>query len=257
LSFKDVVHAGGRTVLLPVTDTALARAFAGLAWARGGRPLHPRGVVHAAVLEVEPGSPLGVPLLDTPGRHRAVVRVSRAAGLPPWLPDVHGVAVRLLDVHGPGRHQDVLLNTSSARPLLRHVPIPSRELAGRFLSALAPTALAGVPFVLGAVPLPVTPGPTPRQQPAGPDGAGPAWRLVVARGSGAWRPLGVLRLGERTGEGAGDGTGDDGGLEFDVHVNTGGGISPTGAVQALRHSSYRAAQRVRRERSARPVPTGR
>jgi hypothetical protein len=35
--------------------------------------------------------------------------LSRALGLPEWLPDPCGLAIRAPDAYGPGRHQDLLM----------------------------------------------------------------------------------------------------------------------------------------------------
>src|SRR4051794_11743728 len=66
----------------------------------------------------------------------AVVRVSRALGLPELLPDLVGVAIRVLDARGPGRHQDVLLSSSGRGPLLRHLALPRRSVHGAFCTTL-------------------------------------------------------------------------------------------------------------------------
>ena len=53
------------------------------------------------------------------------MRFSRGAGLPEPLPDILGVAVRVLDSHGPGGHQDFLLATSSGLPVAHHALLPA------------------------------------------------------------------------------------------------------------------------------------
>ena len=79
---------------------------------RHGRALHPRGLMVAGTLEVAGGAALGVPVLDVPGEHEVVARLSKGGSLPGGLPDVLGLAVRL-----PGP-LDVLLSTCGAVPWL-------------------------------------------------------------------------------------------------------------------------------------------
>ncbi|WP_336207326.1 hypothetical protein [Nonomuraea sp. LPB2021202275-12-8] len=90
-----------------------ARLLAGLAGRlRHGRALHPRGLVVAATLQVRGGSrrPLGLPVLDEPGEHEVIARLSKGGSLPGSLPDVLGLAVRL-----PGP-VDLLLSTCGPLP---------------------------------------------------------------------------------------------------------------------------------------------
>jgi hypothetical protein len=106
-------------------DSLLTAAFGALAHVRRARALHPDGAAFAAVLRVPGGRCPGVPLLDAPGEHRALVRVWRAAGTPWPLPDGLGLALRVPDAHRPGRHQDVLLTTTIGLPLLHHLVVPT------------------------------------------------------------------------------------------------------------------------------------
>src|SRR5688572_9064652 len=88
---------------------------------RGKRVLHPRGRTFGGRLVVPGGTSYGVPLLDEPGAYDVLVRLSRSAGLPAPLPDIQGVAVRVLDAHGPRQHQDWLVDTALPAPLLRRL----------------------------------------------------------------------------------------------------------------------------------------
>jgi hypothetical protein len=76
----------------------------------------------AAVAEA-PARP-GVPLFQAGAAHAALLRFSRGAGLPEPLPDALGVAIKLPDAHGPSADQDLLLTSSSDRPLLRRLLLP-------------------------------------------------------------------------------------------------------------------------------------
>jgi hypothetical protein len=98
--------------------------FARLARLRHRRALHPRGTVAAATVSFDPASALGSAV--GPGPHQVRVRLSRGLGVPPPLPDVHGVAVRLdhdegrvdLLFSGTARHQSTLLPYRSASGLV-------------------------------------------------------------------------------------------------------------------------------------------
>src|SRR3954451_369301 len=91
-------------------------AFAVLARARGTRALHPKGPVLRARATLRGGVD-GVTALARPRTVDALVRPSMALALPDGRRDRHGLAVRLCDLHGPGRHQDLLLTSAPAPPL--------------------------------------------------------------------------------------------------------------------------------------------
>ena len=84
---------------------------------RGERAIHNRGRALTGRLTVSGGGATGVPLLDEPGSYDVLLRLSRSVGLPARLPDILGLAVRVLDAHGPGRHQDLLLDSTLERSL--------------------------------------------------------------------------------------------------------------------------------------------
>src|SRR3954447_3771270 len=88
-----------------------AVAFAGLSAVRRARVFHPDGAAFSATLDVRGNRAerWGVRLLDEEARHRSLVRLSRGIGVPEPLPDILGLAVRVLDAHGPDQHQDLLL----------------------------------------------------------------------------------------------------------------------------------------------------
>src|SRR3954466_549205 len=67
-----------------------------LARVRGGKPMHPRGVVFDARLtRTGPAHPWGLSWIGGRGGADVLVRISRGAGLPPRFPDLLGLAVRL------------------------------------------------------------------------------------------------------------------------------------------------------------------
>jgi hypothetical protein len=176
------------------------------------------------------GADLGVPLLDEPGRHDCLVRFSRSLGLPDRLPDVLGVAVRVLDAHGPGHHQDLLLDSTVSPPVLRRWPLPRYDLLGALFSSLTPYELGGRRWVLGLLPDPTAPAVRSVPDVVG-RGDGARLRLAVASAHGPWREVAVLELAGAVSGGRQ--------LRFSPDV-TGGGIRPAGWLQDLRRSAYRA-----------------
>ncbi len=75
---------------------------AGVAWARGGRPVHPHGAVHRARLVVEGArhAPAASRLIATEAEHAALVRFSRSLGLPRPFPDLLGLSLRVMGAYG-------------------------------------------------------------------------------------------------------------------------------------------------------------
>src|SRR5688572_16296331 len=108
--------------LSSVAGAAVGGVLAAVAAARRGKAVHPHGVVHRArlVIEGSPSAPPAAELLATAGEHEALVRFSRSLGLPRPLPDLLGMSIRVVDAHGPDRHQDFLLVTSVDLPVLHH-----------------------------------------------------------------------------------------------------------------------------------------
>jgi hypothetical protein len=119
--------------------------------------VHARGRAFTGSVTLPGGLGTGAPLLDTPGTFDVLVRFSRSVGLPPWLPDVYGLAVRLGDAHGPGGHQDLLLDTTQPAPLLRRLPWPRWDATSAVYSSLLPYDVGGRRLLVGAVPVAGTP----------------------------------------------------------------------------------------------------
>ena len=176
---------------------------------RGKRVLHPRGVTCTGRLVMPGGTSYGAPLLDQPGSYDVLVRRSRSAGLPAPLPDVHGLAVRVLDCYGPGRHQDWLVDSTASAPVLRRLPLP--RFRPQLYSSLLVYDVGGQRVLLGAR--------------AADDG----YALLVASAHGAWQEVGqvtvtgVAEVGRK--------------VRFDPWT-TGEGITPTGWLQELRRGAY-------------------
>ena len=221
-SVKPLPTTPGQTIPAP-TPGPIARvtgvAFRALSQARGARIFHPHGTGYDATLQITSGWE-GVPALAPGSEHRAIVRLSRAAGLPKPLPDAHGIGLRLPDVNGPCRHQDFLFATSSRGPLLQHLLLPGLH-EGQPYSSLLFYKIGDDVRVVGALP----------------DGE-LRYKLAVAPMRGGWQPIGDLRLhrelpGEYTEQ-----------LAFSPW-NTGEGIRPIGPLMGLRRAAYRGSQRGR------------
>jgi hypothetical protein len=195
---------------------------------RGERAVHAKGRALTGQLTVPGGAGTGARLLDEPGSYDVVVRLSRAIGLPDTLPDIAGLAVRVLDAYGEGRHQDLLLDSTLPQPLLRHLPWPQRHARGTLYSSLLPYDAAGRRVLLGARPAP------------GPDPSGPlpgalGFELLLGTSYGPWQPWGLLQAERELPAPLGRQT------RFDPWV-TGGGLRPAGPLQELRRRAYAAAQ---------------
>lgn len=229
---------------VPAPVAAATSAFWGaLSTLRGRRrSLHPNGDAYRAELVVpdRPGS-LGADLLDQPGTRRAIVRFSRGAGLPEPLPDILGMAIRVLDAHGPGAHQDFLVVTSADVPVAHHALLPARSYFDRTFSSILVYSIGGRTRLVGA---------QPRTE--APHGAGTglgALKTAAARGDleydlsiaapfGHFEAIARLRIRDRLPDD------DSEHLRFNVW-NTGGGIRPGGPFQGLRLPAYEGSQRGR------------
>jgi hypothetical protein len=124
-------------------DSALSAVAAGvfttLAKLRRARGVHPHGIGFDGVLTLQAGP--GLDLMPGLGPRRsvpAVVRLSRSFGFPRPLPDLLGVAVKLPDLHGPGRDQDFLLVSALDGRLSKYVPAPASRYSWRAYSSLLP-----------------------------------------------------------------------------------------------------------------------
>ena len=221
----DLAVAAGRLVAVPLG--ALARR-------RQGKPMHPRGAVLDAVLERSGGpADWGVPWLAGPAREAAVVRLSRGGGLPAPLPDLLGLAVRVPDGDRP---VDLLLSTTGSGRWTRFLPVPRADAATTYTSLMGYRCAAGT-VRLAAVPdgpaaLPSDPGPVAATAP------GTAFRLLAARGAGAWVPFARLVLGQPA-----DPLDPD--LHLDAVRNPPPGMLADGPMARFRAPAYAAAQRAR------------
>jgi hypothetical protein len=229
---------------------ATAAGFYALAALRRRRSLHPTGVGYQGELLVcgGPGRS-GVPLLRPGAAYPALLRFSRGAGLPEPLPDALGVAVKLPDAHGPGADQDLLLTSSTSRPLLRRLLFPARSFVrGAFSTALR-YDLGGERVVVLLVPAPTG----NRRSPGGVGRSGGALaelRAAAVAGLGLeLRTAGTLGPSQRLATltvGQPLSAEQTQALRFNPWT-TGPGIRPSGWLNLLRDAAYRASQRGRRD----------
>jgi hypothetical protein len=228
---------------------ATAAGFYALAALRRRRSLHPTGVGYHGQLLVGdgPGRP-GVPLLRPGATYPALLRFSRGAGLPEPLPDALGVAVKLPNAHGPGADQDLLLTSSTSRPLLRRLLFPARSFVRGAFSTALPYDLNGERVVVLLVPAPTG----NERSPGGVDRSGGTMaelRAAAAAGLGfELRTAGTLGPSQRLATltvGQPLSAEQTQALRFNPWT-TGPGIRPCGWLNLLRDAAYRASQHGRR-----------
>jgi hypothetical protein len=230
---------------------AVATAFSALAALRRKRSLHPTGVGYQGWLQGTDESPArpGVPLFQTGATRPALLRFSRGAGLPEPLPDALGVAMKLPDAHGPGSDQDLLLTSSTDRPLLRRLLFPARSFVRGAFSTALPYDVGGERVVLLLVPVPNGGG-----RSGGGDGhrhvGGALAELRVAADNGLGfelrtaKTFGRSQLLATVMAGAPLSAEQTEALRFNPWT-TGPGIRPAGWLNLLRDAAYRSSQRSR------------
>jgi hypothetical protein len=229
---------------------AVAAGFYLLAVFRSKRSLHPAGVGYRGWLVVgddHPGRP-EVPLFRPGTVQPALVRFSRGAGLPEPLPDVLGVAVKLPGAYGPGDDQDLLLTSSTDRPLLRRLLFPATSFVRGAFSTALPYELGGKRVVLLLVPAH-----TDGSQSAGAvrrggraalaelnaaAAGGLRFELRTASSFGPSQPLATLTTDQPLSPEQTEA------LRFNPWT-TGPGIRPAGWLNLLRDTAYKASQRGR------------
>ena len=207
------------------------------------KPLHPDGAVLPATLHRD-GAPTawGAPWLDATGEHETTVRLSRSAGLPPPLPDVLGLALR---VRIDGLDADLLLSSTGrgrlGRFLLRPRTAPGRSIYTTLLPYRSPRG----PVLIAAEPE------RPRQLP--PDPAGLAGELTAtpmrfvlscAAPRGEWERFGSLEIGGQTDARTGRSS-VDAPVSFDPVLNPLPGLRMYDIAARLRAQAYRSARRSR------------
>jgi hypothetical protein len=234
-------HGARRGGASAAAGGAVGAVLAGLAALRRGKAVHPDGVVHEARLRPfgSPDAPRGTPLLGEPGEHRALARFSRSLGLPRPIPDLLGMSIRVLDAHGPGRHQDLLLVTSGDLPILHHLFLPATDVQQRPYTSSLPYRAGQERFLVGALPDPTSARPAGRDEfdrlaAAAATGA-LRFRLAVAPVFGRFRPVAELAIGRELPR-------ELDSLRFNPIANSGPGFEPLGFLNGMRDAAYRASQ---------------
>ncbi len=205
----------------------LAALFAAFSRLRpAAKPLHSRGsVVDARIVRSGLAQPVGVPWLDEAGADDVLVRFSRGVGLPPRLPDVLGMAIRV----GPGgRFADLLFSTTGRGRRSRFVLVPRRQYAPAFYGTLMPYRSPSGPVLLGASSRPYA------------DGV--SVELFVAAPRGVWRRFGCFTAPLSPADS------QDRPVTFDPVLHYLPGLEPYEEVRRLREGAYAAARRARGDR---------
>jgi hypothetical protein len=223
-------------------DPIAYRAFAALSRIRRMRIFHPEGEVFESTIRIDTGGGFPAGIFAEPGEQRAVVRLSRGAGLPGGSPDVLGIAIRAPDAYGAGRHQDVLTVSSGEAPVLRHAILPG--LGGFFkprYSSVAPFETPAGFLMLGVKCQ--DSGPSPSDLAELRDVAeGRTFELAGATLTGRWQRFGELTIGRRSQDPEVES------IRFNPW-NTSDELKPRGPLMRLRDPAYRGSQ-AGREASA-------
>ncbi|THA50162.1 DUF1360 domain-containing protein [Streptomyces sp. A1136] len=206
--------------------------------------LHPDGLTLSGTVSIEPKgtNPWSVPFLDEPGSHEAVVRWSRAVGLPGALPDGMGLAVHVPRPGGQNGPFDLLMTSSGSSRLTRHLPLPRVRGDGPY-STLTSYRFPDRKRVVGAFPL--EPG---RRLPAALGELAAAlrerpavFRLCAAGPGEAWRPFATLTVRAEPPSASHSPSG------FDPYVACLPKLPPGRRLGLIRHAAYAGSRRGRIE----------
>jgi hypothetical protein len=214
-----------------VAGLGLGAVSGAVAALRHGRPLHPQGVTLRVTLLAEGAGHTGVPLLDDAGVSDGTVRVSRAMGLPPWLPDIYGVALRLPRATGQDAPADLLFASTGDSRLGRFTLLLHSDLSDGPLTTLLPVRSPAGPLLLRLEPVP---GSVVRE-------VGPSLRvpdrlsLSYAVGAGPWVTVAEVAVGARV-------EGQDDPRRHDPVVHQLPGTEQYPVVRFLREPAYAAAR---------------
>jgi hypothetical protein len=209
------------------------------------RPIHRYGVTFRATFRSAAALPEleATTVFRTDAPQPALVRVSQAFTADFPL-DYIGLAVKLTDAYGQGRHQDFVLVSSPGAPFWRRFPVPvTRALAATFSSGTSYRA-GGVKLLFGAYLCPGSHAPVDDLVAAA-SSAGASVILLAARPRAHWHMVAEISLAGRV-------FGRDNDIRFSPAA-AGGGIEPIGAVNGFRTWIYRHFQRTVVETSLTPV----
>jgi hypothetical protein len=212
-------------------DTVSAPLFYALSRVRRARVFHPRGAAYEAVWRPAAGSPLNTLAVGADDERQAVVRFSRGVGLPPPAPDVLGVAIKVLDAHGPGHDQDLLLASVGSGPLGSRMLRPARSFSATSFSSLLPYNVSGTrtPVIAAVHGEPLTSVEKVDER--------PDVRIEVSLERSGQALASVTLTGLLCASVARD-------LRFDPW-NTGGSMQPAGTLNRIRRPVYEASQHGR------------
>lgn len=201
--------------------------FRTLSRVRGARIFHSRGDAFEASWE-----PVDRDVFTTTGLaedQQAIVRLSKGVGLPDGIPDILGIAIKVLGAHGPRLDQDLLLASALNAGAGRRMLWPARHFtSATFSSVLAHEVGSRRTHLVARV--------------LGPDrtsladvrsGAAPHLQILLDDTSG--RRLARLRLGRPLGPRPSQD------LRFDPW-HAGPGLRPVGLANWIRRPAYRASQ---------------
>lgn len=201
---------------------ALATVLAPLGPARDAKPLHPDGTVLEARLDVtDPAPALGVPQLMEAGARPCLVRISRALGTPPPLPDIGGLALRFEPDPVSGRDGDLLFASTGTGRAFRWLLLPRLAPDRAPLTTLLPLRSPSGPVLFALRP----------------EAGAEAYDLSWARPLGSWQSLGRLALGIPLAPA-------DPPIRFDAVTNPPAGLTNYPVVSRLREPAYAAARRL-------------
>jgi len=217
---------GARDVAVRAASYAggqLLRAATGVVAARpAAKPLHPRGsVVPGTLHRFGAEDKTGAAWLDQTGDDQVLIRQSRAIGLPGFVPDIYGLAIRVPTEDG--RHGDVLFASTGLGRLTRFTLTAARSPYRRPLTTLLPYRTPLGATLLSAVFHDET-----------------RVELAWAIRSGGWNPFAELLLGQEPVDAA------DVPVSFDPVRNLLPGLEPYDWVRRLREPSYATARGSRR-----------
>jgi hypothetical protein len=185
------------------------------------KPLHPRGSTTRGTLSrFGSATRTGAQWLDEAGDDLVIVRQSRAVGLPPPVPDVFGLAIRVPTVGGG--HGDLLLASTGLGRLTRFILTLARSPHSRPMTTLLPYRTPAGPVLLSAEFRDET-----------------TIMVSWAIRFGAWHPFAELQLSDEPGEEP------DPPLSFEPVANTLPGLVTYDWVRRLRAPAYVTARRSR------------
>jgi hypothetical protein len=222
------------TILARIIGLLLRAGIALILLVRRPRPIHARGAVYSGEIRWLPGHrATGIAWVDSPPDSTASItaRASRGVGLPSWLPDVFGVALR---TEAAGVPADLELSSSGVGVPGRFLLVPRWSPVRATLGTLLPYRGSRGPVLICARTT------VPARSSAGAGGSADApspWtlRLYTARPTGRWHPFAEVTLNRSAGQ-------DDSALRFDAVRHPLPGAGTYEWTRALRQPSYRLVQ---------------